>query len=90
MQIRLSQVHYCILSRKEKLVSEIYDTAQVAEKLKLNPVTVVRLVKSGKLQGTFVYSDSRGRGIRVTEEALEEFMRKKGTDERIINNKRST
>ena len=51
---------------------KVYTAVEAAEILKVKPVTIKRMVKDGRLKGSFI-TDGR-RSIRVTEEAIREFL----------------
>ena len=52
---------------------KVYTAVEAAEILKVKPVTIKRMVKDGRLKGSFI-TDGR-RSIRVTEEAIREFLK---------------
>lgn len=52
---------------------KVYTAAEAAEILRVKPITIKRMVKDGRLKGSFI-TDGR-RSIRVTEEAIREFLK---------------
>jgi excisionase family DNA binding protein len=52
----------------------LYTASEVAAKLKVKTVTVIRLFDSGALPGVVVRQGARKRVLRFREEALEEFL----------------
>lgn len=51
---------------------KVYTAVEAAEILRVKPVTIKRMVKDGRLKGSFI-TDGR-RSIRVTEDAIREFL----------------
>ena len=51
---------------------KVYTAAEAAEILKVKPVTIKRMVKDGRLKGSFIAGGIRS--IRVTEEDIREFL----------------
>ena len=52
---------------------KVYTAVEAAEIPRVKPVTIKRMVKDGRLKGSFI-TDGR-RSIRVTEEAIREFLK---------------
>ena len=51
---------------------KVYTTSEAAELLRVKPNTIRKMVKDGRLKGSFI-TDGR-RSIRVTEDAIREFL----------------
>lgn len=51
---------------------KVYTTSEAAELLRVKPNTIRKMVKDGRLKGSFI-TDGR-RSIRVTEEDIREFL----------------
>jgi excisionase family DNA binding protein len=57
---------------KEEIMADlVYTTKEVAERLKITPMTVTRFLKSGRMQGFRV-----GNQWRITQSALLEFIQR--------------
>jgi excisionase family DNA binding protein len=56
---------------------ELLTVQEVAERLKMNPETVRRWLRQGKLRGYLLGGDRSG--YRVAQDDLEEFIRARGT-----------
>jgi len=56
------------------LIVTLYTPTETAEKLKVKPVTVLRLFDSGALPGVVLKQGARKRIIRFREEAVEKFI----------------
>lgn len=52
---------------------KVYTATEAAEILKVKPITIKKMVKDGRLEGSFI-ADGR-RSIRITEEAIREFLK---------------
>lgn len=57
---------------RRNFLLKVYTAKEAAEVLKLTPNTIKKMVKDGRLKGSFI-TDGR-RSIRVTEEAIREFL----------------
>lgn len=52
----------------------LFTTSEAAEKLRVKPVTIIRLFDAGVLPGLVLRGGARRRIIRFREEALEKFL----------------
>ena len=73
--ISVTKLQVKINTQKEgrrNFLLKVYTAKEAAEVLKLTPNTIKKMVKDGRLKGSFI-TDGR-RSIRVTEEAIREFL----------------
>ena len=54
---------------------KLYDVKEIAQAMKVNPITVRGYIEKGRLNAVKV-----GRSYRVTEDALKDFLLKRGKD----------
>jgi len=54
-------------------MDKVYKVKEVAEKLRTHPIIVYKLIKEGKLEAIRI---GKLKGFRVSEEALDNFMKK--------------